>query len=95
MLKETIQEQWKNMENFKIYDNGLWEIKDPANPLSELVEVAKLKSLGIEKGIHIYLCEEPPLEVTLLMVDIPEEDEHIYMGVVADDTNQNAMVWPY
>jgi hypothetical protein len=97
MSNETMQDQWVVMENFKIYDNGLWEVKDPTNPLSELVEVSKLKYLGLEKDVHIYLCEEPPVEATRLRAEMPEleDDNHLYMGVGVDDVNKNAMVWPY
>lgn len=87
--------QWINMDGFKIYDNGLWKVKDLTNPLSELVEVSELKYLGLEEGVHIYLCEEPPLEVKELMVETPSEDSHVYLGVKNENNSQSAMLWPY
>jgi hypothetical protein len=86
--------KWIVLDNLKIYENGLWEIKDISNPLSELVEISKLKHLGFEDDIHVYLCEEPPSEIVKLMTDI-SEDNHVYLGVRAGDKNQTAMVWPY
>lgn len=87
--------QWISMDGFRIYDNGLWEIKDSANPLSELIEISELKYLGLEEGVHIYLCEEPPLEVKKLMLDIPSKDNHVYLGVKNENNSQSAMLWPY
>ena len=88
-------DQWISINGFKIYDNGLWEIKDLTNPLSELVEVSELKYLGLEGGIHIYLCEEAPLEIKELMLEMSKEDSHVYLGVKNENNSQSAMLWPY
>jgi hypothetical protein len=91
---KNIKDKWIIFKDYKVFDNGLWEIKEKDNPLSELVEVSKLKYLGLESGIHIYLCEEPPIRISQ-WVSKNIEDKHVYIGVDHNDESQTALLWQY
>ena len=58
-MTQMTKTQWINVDNFKIYSDGLWIQTEPNNPLSELIEVSNLQYVGLEDGIHIYKCDVP------------------------------------
>lgn len=85
--------KWIKLEDFKIYDGGLWQKLVPGVELSEMVEVASVNKLGTEDGKMIFLVDKIPNEIKNLNLMEWDVDEHIYLGVEESDTQQTALLW--
>ena len=95
MKNKASEQKWVNVSNHKIYDDGLWKVTSPGNVLSELVEVSKLRYIGLDDECYVYVCEDAPEEVKNLIVGELGDDTHVYMRVGMHDNLQVAQVWPY
>jgi hypothetical protein len=97
MMQERTREKWIVVENFRIFDDGLWEKVEPNNQLSELVEISKLDYLGLDavEELHIFKCSKPPVEITNMMIGAIGDDTHVYLAILVNDREQKAMLWPY
>ena len=97
MMQGRRKERWIIIENFRIFDDGLWEKIEPENQLSELVEVSKVDYLGLDEELemHIFKCEKPPVEIIDLITGDMGDDTHVYLGTLVGDREQKAMLWPY
>jgi|AntAceMinimDraft_18_1070375.scaffolds.fasta_scaffold368404_2 hypothetical protein len=95
MQEETKRTQWVIANNFKIFDEGLWEKTEPNNSLSELVEVSELEYIGLEGEIMIYKCNDAPKAIKDLVKYDIGDDTHVYLALDLTDREQRAMIWPY
>jgi len=64
------------------------------------VEIAKVESLGsgLSDTIDMFVCNETPqdiLDTLKLGLGGDDTDNHVYLSVYKDDTEQKAMLWSY